>query len=159
MCKKYYQKVMKLHNWYNLIVLSNPANLWDTPASSSRWPSFDNTRTTDPNEGINQKYLKIWADVADKICCGHTYFIWNWDWIFGRAVKNILSLGVRSPCDNTLQHHHTNKSIPYSQFSHHSVFFCQRVTGMCKKYRCFKGQLISESNLQKKAHQILDRWS
>ena len=59
---------IKLHNWYNLIVLSNPANLWDTPASSSRWPSFD----------------------------------------------------------NTLQHHHTNKSIPYSQFSHHSVFFCQR---------------------------------
>ena len=21
-----------------------------------------------PNEGINQRYLKIWADVADKIC-------------------------------------------------------------------------------------------
>ena len=25
-----------------------------------------------PNEGINQRYLKIWADVADKICCRHT---------------------------------------------------------------------------------------
>ena len=34
---------IKLYNCYNLIVLSNPANLWDTPASSSRWPSFDNT--------------------------------------------------------------------------------------------------------------------
>ena len=25
-----------------------------------------------PNEGINQRYLKIWADVADKICFGCT---------------------------------------------------------------------------------------
>ena len=24
--------------------------------------------------------------------------IWDWDWIFGRAVKTISSLGVRSPC-------------------------------------------------------------
>jgi len=23
------------------------------------------------NEGINQRYLKNWADVADKICCRH----------------------------------------------------------------------------------------
>ena len=25
-----------------------------------------------PNEGINQKYLKNWADAADKICSGRT---------------------------------------------------------------------------------------
>ena len=25
-----------------------------------------------PNEGMNQRYLKIWADLADKICFGHT---------------------------------------------------------------------------------------
>ena len=25
-----------------------------------------------PNEGINQRYLKNWADVADKICCRYT---------------------------------------------------------------------------------------
>ena len=25
-----------------------------------------------PNEGINQRNLKIWANVADKICLGHT---------------------------------------------------------------------------------------
>ena len=25
-----------------------------------------------PNEGINQRFLKIWADVADKICFGRT---------------------------------------------------------------------------------------
>ena len=25
--------------------------------------------------------------------------IWEWEWIFGRAVKAISSLGVRSPCD------------------------------------------------------------
>ena len=26
-----------------------------------------------PNEGINQRNLKIWADVADKICLGRNY--------------------------------------------------------------------------------------
>ena len=25
-----------------------------------------------PNEGLNQRYLKYWADVADKICFGCT---------------------------------------------------------------------------------------
>ena len=25
-----------------------------------------------PNEGINQRYLKNWADVADEICFGRT---------------------------------------------------------------------------------------
>ena len=25
-----------------------------------------------PNEGMNQRYLKNWADMADKICCRHT---------------------------------------------------------------------------------------
>ena len=25
-----------------------------------------------PNEGINQRYLENWADVADKICFGRT---------------------------------------------------------------------------------------
>ena len=41
-----------------------------------------------PNEGINQRNLKNWADVAK---------IWQWEWIFGRAVKTISSLGVCSP--------------------------------------------------------------
>ena len=31
---------------------------------------FHGLRT--PNEGINQRYQKNWADVADKICLGHT---------------------------------------------------------------------------------------
>ena len=31
-----------------------------------------------PNEGINQKYLKNWADVADKISLGHTYKFVIW---------------------------------------------------------------------------------
>ena len=32
------------------------------------------SKSTDwtPNEGINQRNLKIWANVADKICFGHT---------------------------------------------------------------------------------------
>ena len=42
------------------------------------------------NEGINQRYRKNLATVADKI--------WDWNWIFGHAVKTISSLDVRSPC-------------------------------------------------------------
>ena len=33
-------------------------------------PTHHGLRT--PNEGINQRYLKSWADVADKICFGRT---------------------------------------------------------------------------------------
>jgi hypothetical protein len=51
-----------------------------------------------PNEGINQRNLKNWADVADKIMLRPYLKIWDWDLIFGRAVKAISSLGVRSPC-------------------------------------------------------------
>ena len=40
-----------------------------------------------PNEGINQRNLKFWADVAD-------LKIWDWELIFGRAVKVIASPGV-----------------------------------------------------------------
>ena len=36
-------------------------------------------RLRTPNEGINQSYLKNWADMADKICFGQT------------------SLGIRTP--------------------------------------------------------------
>ena len=32
-----------------------------------------NHRLRTPNEGINQRYLKNWAYVADKICFGRTY--------------------------------------------------------------------------------------
>ena len=43
-------------------------------ASNATWEvayiSSHGLRT--PNEGINQRYLKNWADVADKICFGRT---------------------------------------------------------------------------------------
>ena len=48
-----------------------------------------------PNEGINRKNLKFWADVADEI--------WDWGLIFGRAVKAISSPGVRSPRTKTYE--------------------------------------------------------
>ena len=47
-----------------------------------------------PNEGINQRYLKNWA--RQNMLWPYLK-IWEWEWIFGRAVKNISSLGVRSP--------------------------------------------------------------
>ena len=35
-------------------------------------PEIKNHGLRTPNEGINQRYLKSWADVADKICFGRT---------------------------------------------------------------------------------------
>ena len=48
------------------------------------------------NEGINQRNLKIWANVANKLCLLHPR-IWEWELIFGRAAKVISSSGVHSP--------------------------------------------------------------
>ena len=53
-------------------------------------------RLLTPNEGITQRYLKNWADIADKICFGHTKKIWDLDLLFGRAAKAISSLGIRT---------------------------------------------------------------
>jgi hypothetical protein len=50
-----------------------------------------------PNDSINQRNLKNWADEADKNILRPYLKIWDWDLIFGRAVKVISSLGVRSP--------------------------------------------------------------
>ena len=51
-----------------------------------------------PNDCINQRYLKNWADVVGRQNMHWPYLkIWDWDLIFGRAVKAISSLGVRSP--------------------------------------------------------------
>ena len=52
---------------------------------------FNRVRT--PNEDINQRNLKIWADVADKIPYLKSG---EWEFIFGLAVKAIFSPGVRS---------------------------------------------------------------
>ena len=50
-----------------------------------------------PNKGINQRYLKNLKLGR----CGRQNmlrpYLKLWDWIFGRAVKAISSLGVRSP--------------------------------------------------------------
>ena len=51
-----------------------------------------------PNEGINQRSLKNWADVADKQNMLWPYLkIWDWDGILGRTVKPFSSQEVRSP--------------------------------------------------------------
>ena len=55
-----------------------------------------------PNDGINERNLKNWADVADKNMLRPYLKIWDWDLIFGRAVKVISSLDVRSPCFGTI---------------------------------------------------------
>ena len=52
------------------------------------WEGVHGLQTS--NEGINQRNLKIWADVADKICFGRTQQL-------GMGVMAISSPAVRSP--------------------------------------------------------------
>ena len=62
------------------------------------WPLVTcNNGLRTPNEGKNQRNLKIWSDVENML---RPYLkIWEWEWIFGRDdVKAISSPGVRSPC-------------------------------------------------------------
>ena len=56
------------------------------PICGSFVRQFHGLRT--PNEGINQRYLKNWADVADKICFGRTLN-------FGRFATT--DYGLRTP--------------------------------------------------------------
>ena len=50
-----------------------------------------------PNEGINQRYFEKLGRCGRQNMLWPYQKIWDWDWIFGRAVKSISSLGVRSP--------------------------------------------------------------
>ena len=57
-----------------------------------------------PNEGIIQRNLVFWADVADKICFGRTYKFGIWIWfsaVQGRGFPHQASV-VREP-DQTLR--------------------------------------------------------
>ena len=66
------------------------------------------------NEGTNQRIMKIWADMEDKIYLLWLYIkIWEWELIFARAVNAISSLGVHSPYSLAFlprdrEHHHRN---------------------------------------------------
>ena len=59
------------------------------------------SRTTD-NEAINQRNLKICADMLLPYLK-----IWEWEMIFEHAVKAISSPGVRSPCTLTFREKNT----------------------------------------------------
>ena len=65
--------------------------------------SYVSHRLRIPNEDINQRNLKIWADVADKIWPYPK--IWDWQLIFGRAVKAISSPDVRDVSQISSQYH------------------------------------------------------
>ena len=45
--------------------------------------------------------------------------IWEWEWIFGRAVKAISSLGICSPCWNAL-----TLGVSFSKWGRLAFFFC-----------------------------------
>ena len=73
-----YAKALKLHYLYSHIVDIKTKTLHCTGVRFIILVSGGFTIAAvhglwTPNEGINQRYLKNWADVADKICFGRTY--------------------------------------------------------------------------------------
>ena len=55
-----------------------------------------------PSEGINLKKSENLGRCGWQNMLWPYLRIWDWDWIFGRAVKAFFSPGVRSPCSFTL---------------------------------------------------------
>ena len=63
-------KIEKLLVEYGITHLEQNIMLLGRMCSELCCPKNHGLRT--PNEGIDQKYLENWADVADKICFGRT---------------------------------------------------------------------------------------
>ena len=57
-----------IHNYQKFYISNSEGNLLNSAEMDDGY--IHRLRT--PNEGINQRYLKNWADVADKIRCRHT---------------------------------------------------------------------------------------
>ena len=55
-------------------------------------------RTTDTQWRLKSKISEKLGQCGRQNMLPPYLKIWDWDWIFGRAVKAIFSLGVRSPC-------------------------------------------------------------
>ena len=60
------------------------------------------TRTTDTQWRHKSKKSESFGRYGKQNILRPYLTIWDWDWIFGHAVKAISSLGVRSPCFHTL---------------------------------------------------------
>ena len=60
-----------------------------------------NTRTTDTQWRHKSKISEKMGRCGKQNMLPPYLKIWDWEWIFGRAVKAISSLGVRSPCNKT----------------------------------------------------------
>jgi len=63
-------------------------------------PTFQNPRTTDTQWRHKSKISERLGRCGRQNMLRPYLKIWDWDWIFGRGVKAIFSLGVRSPCQN-----------------------------------------------------------
>ena len=61
-------------------------------------PSSEYTRTTDTQWRHKSKKSEKLGRCGRQNMLRPYLTIWDWDWIFGRPVKDISSLGVRSPC-------------------------------------------------------------
>ena len=66
-----------------------------------------------PNEGINQKKSEILGRCGRQNMLRPYLNIWDWDLIFGRAVKAISSPGIRSPWAEGLNSGYRNGVCSY----------------------------------------------
>ena len=104
--KSYFAHVYVMSMFVSIIISQRWKKKWSiyaisTPRLNLSINGLDQGLRT-PTEGINQRNLKMWANVADKVSGLQSMLqsyqkIWKWEWIFGRAVKAISSPGLGSP--------------------------------------------------------------
>ena len=99
-----------------------------------------------PNEGINQRNLKFWADVADKICFCCIYKFWIGIWFLAMQWRRFLrrvSLvrvrkhGVRIPdpevkrkiCPFSISFQILHKRLHIALRSNHPGFYLKKILG------------------------------
>ena len=71
--------------------------------------------------------------------------IWDWDWIFGRAVKAISSLGVRSPCHQLTKCHRLAFDVLWSR---PLLWSCRVIKNHQKARQCRLGH-TAEKRIEK----------
>ena len=103
-----------------------------------------------PNEGINQKKSEILGRCGRQNMLRPYLKIWDWDLNFGRAVKLISSLGVRSPCQHTSTH--TKMNIGTLK---NPIWRILALASKCPHHAQWLVQQKTHSNMRVSLHQSL----
>ena len=105
------------------------------------WAAKQFTRTTDTQWRHKSKIYEKLGQCGRWNMLRPYLKIWDWDWIFGRAVKTVSSLGVRSPWQDRnmgpveSRRVHNNNSLPIHWDLTWDVFYFMFFIANCNSQR------------------------